>query len=78
MHRMAEACHSTSPVSTSSYFKDNNDIPLWIARAENFQDAGADMLELNFSSAVELRARFDWEERIWNNHGIAKSFREAT
>lgn len=78
MHRMAEACHTTSPVSISSYFEDKNDIPLWIARAKNFQDAGADMLELNFSSAAELRARFDREKRIWNSHGIAKSFRDAT
>ena len=52
---MAEACHKASRVLIASYFEDPNDIPLWIDRAEQFQDAGADTLELNFSSPSAVK-----------------------
>lgn len=56
---MAEACHDASLVLIASYFEDPGDISLWIERGKMFQDAGADMLELNFSSpsAVQVFAR---------------------
>lgn len=56
VRRMAEICHGASMVLIASYFEDPDDIPLWIQRGKMFQAAGADMLELNFSSPSAVKA----------------------
>jgi len=53
--QMAKMCHDASLVLIASYFEDPEDIPLWITSGKMFQDAGADMLELNFSSPSAVR-----------------------
>ncbi len=52
---IAESCHRESKVLVASFFEDPHDMPLWLDRAAKFQDAGADMLELNFSSPSAIK-----------------------
>lgn len=47
--RMADACHESSRLLIVSYFEEPAEIPLWVDRAKAFEEAGADMIELNFS-----------------------------
>jgi dihydroorotate dehydrogenase/ferredoxin len=57
--RSAEICHNVSLKLIASYFEDPLDVSSWIKTAEAFENTGADMLELNFSSpsAVTIFAK---------------------
>ena len=48
--QMAEICQESSLALIVSYFEEPGDVSLWLRRAKEFEEAGADMLELNFSS----------------------------
>ena len=48
--QMAEHCHASSLVFIASFFENPQNSDLWIKQAKAFEEAGADMLELNFSS----------------------------
>jgi dihydroorotate dehydrogenase/ferredoxin len=52
---MARLCRHASVKLTVSYFEDPSDVPLWVARAKAFEAAGADLLELNFSSPSAVK-----------------------
>jgi dihydropyrimidine dehydrogenase (NAD+) subunit PreA len=53
--RMAELCKSSGVVLIVSFFEDPDDADLWIRRAGKFEELGAYMLELNFSSPSAAR-----------------------
>ena len=53
--QMAKVCKDSSVALIASYFEDPNDVPLWVERAKAFEEIGADMLELNFSSPSAAR-----------------------
>lgn len=53
--RTAEICHDASVRLIASYFEDPTEVSTWIKTAEAFEKAGADMLELNFSSPSAAR-----------------------
>ncbi|UCG06045.1 MAG: 4Fe-4S binding protein [Desulfobacterales bacterium] len=48
--QMAEHCRASSVILIASFFEDPQNDDLWIRQAKSFERAGADMLELNFSS----------------------------
>jgi dihydroorotate dehydrogenase/ferredoxin len=48
--RMAAHCRASSTVLIVSFFEDPQNVDLWINQARVFEEIGADMLELNFSS----------------------------
>ncbi len=48
--RMAAHCRTSSIVLIVSFFEDPQNVDLWTNRARVFEEKGADMLELNFSS----------------------------
>ena len=48
--KMAEICRKASLALVVSYFEDPTNASLWADQAKAFEAAGADMLELNFSS----------------------------
>jgi dihydroorotate dehydrogenase/ferredoxin len=52
---MASTCHDLSVRLVVSYFEDPSDVSLWVKRAKAFEAAGADLLELNFSSPSAVR-----------------------
>jgi len=56
---MADICRHSSVKLIVSYFEDPSEVSLWVTRAKAFEAAGADLLELNFSSpsAVKVFAR---------------------
>ena len=47
---MAEHCRASSLVLIASFFENPQNADLWINQAKAFEENGADMLELNFSS----------------------------
>ncbi|MFZ0451184.1 MAG: 4Fe-4S binding protein [Desulfatiglandaceae bacterium] len=50
LFRSAEICHGASLKLIASYFEDPLDTASWMQTARTLEEAGADMLELNFSS----------------------------
>ena len=48
--QMAAHCRASSLVLIVSFFEDPRNVDLWINQARAFEEIGADMLELNFSS----------------------------
>ena len=48
--QMAKICRDSSLILIVSYFEDPSNVSLWIDHAKAFEKAGANMLELNFSS----------------------------
>ncbi len=48
--QMAKICRESSLALIVSYFEDPANISLWVDQAKAFEEAGANMLELNFSS----------------------------
>ena len=48
--QMAAHCRAASIVLIVSFFEDPRNVDLWINQARVFEETGADMLELNFSS----------------------------
>lgn len=55
IREMAGICRSASMVLLGSFYDDPEDISSWVKHACAFQDAGADMVELNFSSPSAAR-----------------------
>ena len=53
--QMATICKDSSLALFASFFEDPGDVPLWLRRSKEFEEAGADMLELNFSSPSAAR-----------------------
>jgi len=53
--QMSEHCKKRSLVLIVSFFEDPQNAGLWISQAKAFENAGADMLELNFSSPSAAR-----------------------
>ncbi len=49
VQQMAGICKRGSVKLIASFFEDPDDLPLWVDRARAFEQAGASMLELNFS-----------------------------
>jgi dihydropyrimidine dehydrogenase (NAD+) subunit PreA len=47
--RMADLCRAASVVLAASFFEEPEALDLWAETARRLEDAGADMLELNFS-----------------------------
>jgi dihydroorotate dehydrogenase/NAD-dependent dihydropyrimidine dehydrogenase PreA subunit len=56
---MATSCHDASLKLIASFFEDPADLGSWARHASDFEGAGADMIELNFSSpsAVKIFAQ---------------------
>jgi ferredoxin len=52
---MSAHCKLRSLVLIVSFFEDPQNLDLWISQAKAFENAGADMLELNFSSPSAAR-----------------------
>jgi len=48
--QMVKICRESTMKLVVSYFEDPADVSLWVDQAKTFEEAGADMLELNFSS----------------------------
>ncbi len=53
--QMAGHCKSSSLILIVSFFEDPQNVALWIRQAKAFEEIGADMLELNFSSPSAAR-----------------------
>ena len=65
--QMAKICRDSSLILIVSYFEDPADISLWVDQAKAFEEAGANMLELNFSSpsaAKVFAGSFEASNRI--------------
>jgi len=61
---MAGICRKSSVVLIVSFFEDPTNVPNWVKQAKAFEEAGADMIELNFSSPSAVNV-------------FSKSFRQA-
>jgi dihydroorotate dehydrogenase (NAD+) catalytic subunit len=52
---ISNICRHASVKLIVSYFEDPSEVSLWVAHAKAFEAAGADLLELNFSSPSAVR-----------------------
>lgn len=55
VREMVTVCHHASLRLIVSFFEDPDDIPSWFNHARAFEEVGADMIELNFSSPSALK-----------------------
>lgn len=55
VRQMAKRCHQASAKLIASFFEDPADPASWVKHAKAFEDAGVDMIELNFSSPSAFR-----------------------
>lgn len=55
VREMVKRCHQASVKLIASFFEDPTDLDSWLEYAKAFEEAGADMIELNFSSPSAFR-----------------------